>query len=86
MVFVKCHVACKSVTNAIFSNSRKVIFNQSLKATWPSTFGCIYKMLIACVMDNARKKSYCIMNVMFFIGISYTLDSNQNITNMIFVT
>jgi hypothetical protein len=86
MVFVKCHMACKSDTNVVFSSTRKPILNRSLKATLPSTFGCIYKMLIACVIDNVGKKSYYITNVMFFIGISNTLGSNQNITNMIFTT
>ena len=41
------------------------------------------KMLVACASDN-EARSFYIMNVMFFIITSNTLDSNQNITFMIY--
>jgi hypothetical protein len=40
------------------------------------------KMLVACASDNEARSLY-IMNVMFFIVTSNTLDSNQNIAFMI---
>ena len=43
----------------------------------------MYKMLVACASDNEGKESFYIMNVMFFIVTSNTVDSNQNITSMI---
>ena len=49
----------------------------------PTTSRCMYKMLVACASDNEGKESFYIMNVMFFIVTSNTVDSNQNITSMI---
>ena len=45
-------------TNAIFSNTRKANLNWSLKVALPTTFGCVYKMLVACASDEEGRSLF----------------------------
>ena len=58
--------------------------NWFFEATMPTIFGCIYKMLVACASENKGRSLLNIMTVMFFIVTSNAIDSNQNITFMVY--
>ena len=84
MVFVKTPHAMQKCHKLLFSwiQGRPAwigLWRQLL----PTTFDCVYKMLVACASDNEGRSLFYVMNVMFFIAILSTLDKNQNITYVI---